>query len=433
MTINTVTVIGATGTMGANVAGIFASFGSAKVYIVGRNITKVKNTIPRIVNSVRSDAIAGNLFPVDFSMLEKCVSESDLVFESSAENMEIKKSIHEKVGKFLRLDAIACSGTSGLSIAELAGCYPDEKKKNFFGIHFFNPPYSMSLCELTATEYSDTCMMESLHSYLDNELYRTVIEVEDSPAFLANRIGFYFINSALQAAEKYSANGGIDYIDSILGPFTGRNMAPITTADFVGLDVHKAIVNNIYDNSDDYAHDAFILPKYVQRLIDEGNLGTKMGCGLYKMDKSDGCREMLVWDIENNKYRKAVEYSLPFVEKMRKLIAEGNYEDALTVLLNDSSKEGKICVEFLLKYIVYAIFAADQLGDSVEAADDAMATGFNWCPPLALFQALSSVTDVETLIKDRIPNDIRKVKWEILSNKIIPSKYDYRLYFKSGK
>ena len=83
MNIQTVTVIGVTGTMGANVAGIFASFGDAKVYCVGCDIEKVKKTIPRIVKSVKADAIAKNLIPVDFFMLEKCVAESDLVFESS--------------------------------------------------------------------------------------------------------------------------------------------------------------------------------------------------------------------------------------------------------------------------------------------------------------------------------------------------------------
>lgn len=38
LNIKTVTVIGATGTMGTNVAGIFASFGNAKVYMVGCNL-----------------------------------------------------------------------------------------------------------------------------------------------------------------------------------------------------------------------------------------------------------------------------------------------------------------------------------------------------------------------------------------------------------
>lgn len=87
MKIKTVTIIGATGTMGANIAGIFAPFGDAKVYCVGRDIEKVKRTIPRIVKSVRADAITKNLVPADFSMLEKCVAESDLIFESSKEDV----------------------------------------------------------------------------------------------------------------------------------------------------------------------------------------------------------------------------------------------------------------------------------------------------------------------------------------------------------
>ena len=93
LNIRTVTVVGVTGTMGANVAGIFASFGEAKVYCVGRDIEKVKKTIPRIVKSVKADAIAKNLIPSDFSMLAQCVAESDLVFESSAENIKVKIDI----------------------------------------------------------------------------------------------------------------------------------------------------------------------------------------------------------------------------------------------------------------------------------------------------------------------------------------------------
>ena len=71
LNIRTVTVIGVTGTMGANIAGIFGSFGDAKVYCVGRDLEKVKSTIPRIVKSIRADAIVRNLVPADFSMLEQ--------------------------------------------------------------------------------------------------------------------------------------------------------------------------------------------------------------------------------------------------------------------------------------------------------------------------------------------------------------------------
>ena len=99
--------------------------------------------------------------------------------------------------------------------------------------------------------------------------------------------GTVVMHEALQYAERYQDNGGIDYIDALLGPFTGRTMPPISTADFVGLDVHKAIVDNIYENTNDYVHEKFVLPAYAQKLIDEKKLGRKSGEGLYKLIKND--------------------------------------------------------------------------------------------------------------------------------------------------
>lgn len=434
LTIQTVTVIGATGTMGANIAGIFASFGEAKVYCVGRDIEKVKKTIPRIVKSVKADAIAKNLIPADFSMLEKCVSESDLVFESLAENMDIKKDISLRVGKVLKESAISCTGTSGLSITTLAECYSESVRSHFFGVHMFNPPYSMSLCELTPTIYSDNDIKNELREYLEKKLYRTVVEVKDSPAFLGNRIGFQFINEALQYAEKYKDNGGIDYIDAILGSFTGRAMAPLTTSDFVGLDVHKAIVDNLYENTNDYAHDTYVLPGFVQKLVSEKKLGRKSGCGLFQLVRYDnGFKRQTVLDINTGLYRDVIPYVFPFADKMKKYIAEGDYQKAFERLVNNHSLEADICRHFLLSYIVYSLYATKEVGYTIEAADDVMATGFKWCPPLAMYQAISTVADMPSLIKENLPDVCKKINIDELLSEVKPSKYDYRSYFKSGR
>lgn len=434
MNIKTVTVVGVTGTMGANVAGIFASFGNAKVYCLGRDIEKVKRTIPRIVKSVRADAIAKNLIPADFSMLAQCVSESDLVFESSSENMQVKTDIARQVGAALKPNAVSCTGTSGLSITELASCYPEDLRGHFFGVHMFNPPYSMSLCEFTPTKYSDKNVQAELKEYLEKKLYRTVVEVKDSPAFLGNRIGFQFINEALQYAERFKDNGGIDYIDAILGSFTGRSMAPLTTSDFVGLDVHKAIVDNIYKNTQDYAHETFILPEFVQNLIAENKLGRKTGAGLYQRVKyENGFVRPTVLDINTGLYRDVIPYVFPFADKMKKYISEGDYQKAFERLVNNHSLEAEICLHFLLNYIVYSLYATKEVGYSIEAADDVMATGFNWCPPLAMYQALSTVSDVPALIRENLPNVCEKIDINELFAEVVPSKYDYRLYFKSGR
>jgi len=432
--IRTVTVIGATGTMGANVAGIFASFGNAKVFCVGRDINKVKKTIPRIVKSVKADAISHNLIPADFSMLEDCVRQSDLVFESSKEDLDVKSEIAKLVAKALQPHAVSCTGSSGLSITTIAECYPENVRNHFFGVHFFNPPYSMPLCELTPTKYADKQMLSELNDYLSKKLFRTVVDVKDSPAFLGNRIGFQFINEALQYAEKYKDNGGIDYIDAILGSFTGRTMAPLTTSDFVGLDVHKAIVDNLYENTNDYAHETYVLPDFVKNLIKNGKLGRKSGGGLYQLIKyENGFKRLTVYDINTGLFRDVIPYVFPFADKMKRLIAEGDYAEAFEFLVNNHSQEAEICLSFLLKYIVYSLYATEKVGYTVEAADDVMATGFNWCPPMAMSQALSTVADVPALIKERLPEICAKVDVDSLLADIKPSKYDYRIYFKSGR
>ena len=434
MEIKTVTVVGATGTMGANVAGIFASFGNAKVFCVGRDINKVKKTIPRIVKSVKADAISRNLIPADFSMLEECVKQSDLVFESSKEDLGVKSEIAKLVAKALQPHAVSCTGSSGLSITTIAECYPENVRSHFFGVHFFNPPYSMPLCELTPTKYADKQMLSELKDYLGKKLFRTVVEVKDSPAFLGNRIGFQFINEALQYAEKYKDNGGIDYIDAILGSFTGRTMAPLTTSDFVGLDVHKAIVDNLYENTNDYAHETYVLPEFVKNLIKNGKLGRKSGGGLYQLIKyENGFKRLTVYDINTGLFRDVIPYVFPFADKMKRLIAEGDYAEAFEFLVNNHSQEAEICLSFLLRYIVYSLYATEKVGYPVEAADDVMATGFNWCPPMAMFQALSTVADVPSLIKERLPEICAKVDVDSLLADIKPSKYDYRIYFKSGR
>lgn len=433
LNIKTVTVVGANGTMGTNVSAIFASFGDAKVYMLSRDLEKSKLAAQRAGKTVKADSIVSHLVPADYSMLADCVKESDLVFESASENLDLKIDIHTRIGQSLKKGAVACTGSSGLSIQRLAECYPEELRQQFYGVHMFNPPYQLPLCELTASPYSDMEMYEELKAYLDKTLHRCVAESKDLPAFLGNRIGFYFINEALIYAERYQDNGGIDYIDSILGPFTGRSMAPIATADFVGLDVHKAIVDNIYENTNDYVHEKFVMPGYVQELIDKGMLGRKAKQGLYKMIKNEsGEKRMMVWDIKERQFRDEIKYNFPFAIRMKQYLKDGDYDDAIRELINNKSQEADICLRFLLRYIIYSLWTAEHVGYDLRVADDVMATGFTWCPPFAMMEAFTRVCDLGQLMKERLkPEIVSAVDIDHILSLQIKSKYDYRIYFKA--
>ena len=61
MDLKTITVIGANGTMGCNISGIFASFGEAKVYMVCRDIEAAKKAQIKAAMSVKAEAIGKKL------------------------------------------------------------------------------------------------------------------------------------------------------------------------------------------------------------------------------------------------------------------------------------------------------------------------------------------------------------------------------------
>ena len=433
--IKTITVIGANGTMGCNVSGIFASFGDSRVYLVCRTLEKAKEAVNKAAKSVKADAIRSNLIPADYTMLQECISCSELIFESVAEDFDTKLLINSEISKYAKKDAILSTGSSGLSIKRLAEAFPSELRCNFIGIHFYNPPYNMTLCEIIPSDYTSIDVLHNVQNYVTKTLHRTAVIVKDSPAFLGNRIGFQFINEALQYAEKYKDNGGIDYIDSILGQFTGRSMAPLVTSDFVGLDVHKAIVDNIYQNTDDYARDTFIMPDFAEQLIKEGKLGRKANGGLYKIEILEtGVKKSFVYDIASGSYRERMKYNFPFSENMITSLMIGDYATAFDKLIHNHSAEAELCLEFMLKYVIYSLNTAGLVGDGVHAADDVMATGFSWCPPLALIQALYGTEYFFDLVNERLNKTVlNKIDLEQLSNSIEVSKYDYRKYFKAKR
>ncbi len=436
MNIKTVTVLGANGTMGKNNSAIFASFGNAKVYMMCRSYSQASQAKVQAAQTVKADVIEKNLFPVTYDDIPHVIPESDLVFESVSEDFAVKEQVNNKVIGYLREDALFCTGTSGLSINRLSESMDINVAKRYFGMHLFNPPYSMPLCEVTPSEKTDLNIISEAVDYLKTILFRTVVVLKDKPAFLGNRIGFFFINEACQYAQKYKQHGGIDYIDTILGSFTGRNMPPLVTSDFVGLDVHAAITDNVYNNDIDISKESFIVPEYMRKLIGEGLLGKKAKGGFYKtIKKPDGSKTKQVYDILTGEYRDKNYYDITFINKMINDIKLGDYFSAFSEMTESSSSEAKIACDFLLRYVVYSLATSERIAGNYYAADDVMATGFNWIPPLAVIEAFGGKDNFIKLLKDCDMNniDLSFGDTERLIRLAPKSNYDYRRFIKAKR
>jgi 3-hydroxyacyl-CoA dehydrogenase len=210
-------------------------------------------------------------------------------------------------------------------------------------------------------------------------------------------------------------------------------MAPLATTDFVGLDIHKAIVDNIYHNTLDYAHDSFVMPGFVKELIEEGRLGRKTCCGLYQLNVyADGSKKINVYDIDSKEFRPKENYNFPFAKKMIAFFREGDYQKAFLSLVDNHSIEANICLTFLLKYVIYSIFAAKEVGKDIKAADAVMASGFNWAPPLSVIDALGGVETLKRIAFERLDKDyLNRINLDFILDSALASDYDYRRYFKA--
>ena len=425
MKINNVAIFGGNGAVGSLTAAIVAGFGEAKVYLVCRDKSKTIGIEEKLYKSIKSDIIKPNIIIVDYDEAKNILCKCDWIFESVREDYDVKNKVLQFISQYSNAKSFVTTGTSGLSINKLSNNFSGDRRKYFFGTHFFNPPYNMTLCEIIMSKYSDKKLVSEFSEYLKKTLLRKIIYSKDKAAFIANRIGFKVLNDALLLSDMYSSYGGIDYIDYLLSGYTGRSMKPLETINFVGLDIHKAIVNNIYTESESSFEKKMILPSFYNELIEKGDLGMKTGRGLYS-------GKNMVYDIKSKKYRNVKEYKNDVIDKINKDICEGKYEDAYYKLFNSHKKNMEIVKTVLVEYIVYSIIISNETADDISACDDAMVNGFGWCPPLALKDLIDKIYDFDKLIKKYITKDIIS-KYDLykLMKDVPKSKYHYGRYIKS--
>ena len=245
-----VAILGANGTMGAGAAGVFAGAGF-EVTMLARERDKAEAGMKAAQNAARAEAVADRIKIGSYDAdLEHTIREAGFVFESLAEDLALKRHFFELLDRLRTPGAIIATGSSGLSIAEMSKGRSDSFRKHFLGVHLFNPPHVIVGTEVIPGAETDAAVLKSVIAMLTHRLGRKVIVTKDRPAFVGNRVGFKVLNEVAQLASEH----GVTYMDYLVGPQTGRAMAPLATVDLVGWDVHKAIVDNVHQNCEDEAH-----------------------------------------------------------------------------------------------------------------------------------------------------------------------------------
>ncbi len=397
-----VVILGANGTMGAGSAEVFAA-GGCDVVLLARSTEKAREGLVGAQNMAKSLRIADRLsvgtYDGDF---DDAISKADLIFEALAEDLEIKKAFFERVDAQRRPDSIVATVSSGLSITAMAKPCSESFRRNFLGIHLFNPPNVIVGTEVIPHAETAAALVPAVVEMLERRFGRVVTLCRDQPAFAGNRVGFKVLNECAQLAATH----GVGFIDYLIGPYTGRAMPPLATVDLVGWDVHKAIVDNVHANTKDEAHSAFALPTYVAELIDEGHLGNKTAerGGFYRRTKEDGKTVNLVLVPKSGGYRSPADVRvdpIAFVEQMRELHHVGCYADAFKLFLSAGGPAADLARKVILGYVSYAL---NRVGDAEVVreprdVDRIMGFGFNWAPPTVLVDIMGVKETIKAIEK----------------------------------
>ena len=125
----------------------------------------------------------------------------------------------------------------------------------------------------------------------------------DTPAFIANRFGVYGIMAIFGLVDKLGLS--IDEVDALTGPIIGRpKSATFRTADVVGIDTLVKVAKGVYDNCpNDEAKETFVIPSWLNKLVENNWLGDKTGQGFFKKTKgAGGEKEILTLDLKTLEY-----------------------------------------------------------------------------------------------------------------------------------
>ena len=150
-----------------------------------------------------------------------------LQFQSAlTEDFAIKQDMFDRVERARRDDSIVATVTSGLSINALCEGRSESFRKNFLGLHLFNPPNVIVGTELIAGHESDPEVVDFVEAFARARLGREIVRSHDTPAFAGNRVGFKLLNEAAQLAERL----GPVLVDRLVGRGKGRSARPSRTA-----------------------------------------------------------------------------------------------------------------------------------------------------------------------------------------------------------
>ncbi len=379
MEINKVAVIGA-GVMGAGIAAHMANAGVPVVLLdivpegaKDRNVVadsavkKLLKAEPAAFMHKRNAKLVttGNIED-HMELLADC----DWIIEAVIERLDIKQSLYRKIDAVRKPGALVSSNTSTIPLDNLVADMPAGFAEDFLITHFFNPPRYMRLLEIVKGSKTRDEAISSVQAFCDQRLGKGVVDCKDTPGFIANRIGIYWIQTAV--LEAFRMGVSVEVADAVLGKPAGIPKTGVFgLSDLVGLDLMPHLMQSMKATlpKGDAFFEVAEIPPLLEKMIADGYTGRKGKGGFYRINREGGGKVKESINLTTGEYSASVAPSLESVDAARM---------GLRAMLQHSDEGGQYAWRVLSKVLSYAASLVPEIHNQIHAVDEAMRLGYAW-------------------------------------------------------
>ena len=371
--INKVGVIGA-GLMGSGIAAQVANAGVAVVLLdlvpgfAGKAVAGLLKSEPAaFMHSRNARLVTTGDLETDLALVADC----DWIVEAIIERPDAKRELYAKLQKIRKPGSVVSSNTSTIPLADLTQGLPAEFAADFMITHFFNPPRYMRLLETVTGPATRAEAVASISAFADMRLGKSVIACNDTPGFIANRIGTLWLSAGVRHA--IDLNLTIEEADAVAGrPMGVPKTGIFGLIDLVGLDLMPLVAGSLLRTlpKTDAYHAVHREEALTTRMIAEGRTGRKSKSGgFYTMKRDGAARHKQSVDLATGDYR---------AEKKARLSSVEDAGRNLRKLAEHPDRGGRYARALLLDTLSYAASLMPEIASTIVDVDAAMRLGYNW-------------------------------------------------------
>jgi 3-hydroxyacyl-CoA dehydrogenase len=359
--IERVAVIGS-GTMGAGIAAHAANAGLEVTMLdlgdaAARALAALpKRSPPPLVSAAAARLIRPGSLEDDLEL----AAGADWIVEAIVEDAAAKRSLYARLDEVRARGSVVSSNTSTIPLRSLLEDAPAGLMDDLLITHFFNPPRYMRLLEIVPG-HARADAVDAVERVCDLRLGKTVIRCNDTPGFVANRLGVYWIGTAI--GEALARGLTVEEADAVMGAPVGIPRTGVFgLMDVVGLGLHEQ-VNASFDRllpADDPWRSVPPHGDLLRRMVAMGATGRGVGKGFYARD---GATKLAI-DLETLEYR-AAERPPRLPRTPRELVEM-------------DGRLGEYARTVLGRTLAYAAGMVPEVTERPELIDLAMQRGYGW-------------------------------------------------------